>query len=139
MAEWLVLDTSVLVPAERGAVTFQSLAEAEPESSPAISVITVCELLHGYHRAQTPRRRQKRERFIRGLLARLEVISFDLAVAREHARIWADLAERGKVIGPHDLIIAATAIARRAPLATLNVREFRHVKGLSLIPVPLIS
>jgi len=60
------------------------------------------------------------------------VLPFDLEVAREHAKIWADLTERGEMIGPYDLIIAATAVVHRAPLATLNYREFQKVRGLDV-------
>ena len=62
----------------------------------------------------------------------LEVFPFDLRLAREHARIWAGLAERGQMIGPFDLIIAATALAYRVPLATLNDREFRKIENLEM-------
>jgi predicted nucleic acid-binding protein len=36
------------------------------------------------------------------------------------------------MIGPYDLLIAATALAYRVPLATLNDREFRKVAGLEV-------
>ena len=36
----------------------------------------------------------------------------------------------GKPIGPHDALIAATALAHGATLVTRNLREFRRVKGL---------
>jgi predicted nucleic acid-binding protein len=42
------------------------------------------------------------------------------------------LAERGQMIGPFDLIIAATALAYRVPLATLNDREFRKIENLEM-------
>lgn len=66
------------------------------------------------------------------LLEEMPVLPFDLEVARVHAQIWAELAERGEIIGPYDLIIAATALAHRAPLATLNYREFQKVRGLDV-------
>ncbi len=62
-----------------------------------------------------------------------ELLPLDLAVAREHARIWAGLAEQGEIIGPYDLIIAATAVAHKSPLATLNFREFQKVEGLDVL------
>jgi predicted nucleic acid-binding protein len=37
------------------------------------------------------------------------------------------------MIGPHDLIVAATALQRRWAVATFNAREFRHVPGLEVI------
>jgi tRNA(fMet)-specific endonuclease VapC len=66
-------------------------------------------------------------------LAELEIVSFDLRLAREHAALWAGLAQRGQVIGPYDLMIAATALAYRVPLATLNDREFSKIEGLEVL------
>jgi predicted nucleic acid-binding protein len=37
------------------------------------------------------------------------------------------------MIGPHDLIVAATAAHRRWAVGTFNAAEFRHVKGLQII------
>lgn len=36
------------------------------------------------------------------------------------------------VIGPNDLVIAATALTHNAILVTNNCREFMHVKGLQI-------
>ncbi len=130
MGELLLLDTSVLIATERGQLSPDALSKVQPGARLSVSVITVSELLHGVHRAKTRWQRQSRQRFLTALLAELEILSFDLSVAREHARIWAELAERGENIGPYDLIIAASALSHGAALATLNYREFRKVKGL---------
>ncbi len=135
MGTFLVVDTSVLVATERGRIPLDTLHQIRPGARPVVSAITVSELLHGYHRAQPESRRLSRERFIAALLSELEVLPLDLAVAREHARIWAGLAEQGEIIGPYDLIIAATAVAYKSPLATLNFREFQKVEGLEVLPL----
>jgi tRNA(fMet)-specific endonuclease VapC len=54
-------------------------------------------------------------------------------VARIHARIWAQLTASGLMAGPHDLIVAATALQRRWAVATFNAREFRRVRGLEVV------
>ena len=105
-----------------------------------MSVITVAELLQGQHRPRTDRQRRSGGSFISDALARLTLLSVDLAVAHAHARVWADLAGRGEIIGPYDLIIAATALAHGAALATLNFREFQRVEGLDVRAVrPLLT
>lgn len=48
-----------------------------------------------------------------------------------HARIRSEMEAEGKPIGPNDLLIAATAMARGAILVTHNTGEFRRVRGLS--------
>ena len=48
------------------------------------------------------------------------------------ARIRAQLEAEGRVIGPNDLLIAATTVARGATLIAGNVREFQRVPGLDV-------
>jgi tRNA(fMet)-specific endonuclease VapC len=60
------------------------------------------------------------------------VLAFDLPVAREHARIWAELAGTDQSIGVRDAMIAATAIAHDFSVLTYNVREFSRVPGLEV-------
>ena len=53
--------------------------------------------------------------------------------AREHfARVKCDLMNRGQMIGPMDLLIAAHALSLGATLVTNNQREFKRVKGLKI-------
>ncbi len=54
------------------------------------------------------------------------------AVARLSAA-FADLVREGTVIGPHDLLIGATALAQGYLLATLNRKEFSRVAGLGFV------
>lgn len=66
------------------------------------------------------------------MLDRFPILSIDLATARSHARLWAELAAEGRLIGPHDIWLAAACIAHGLALATINVREFRRVRGLEI-------
>ncbi len=52
-----------------------------------------------------------------------------------HAEIWADLSERGQVIGAHDLWVAATALANGLGVATRNASEFSRVAGLRVVSI----
>lgn len=52
--------------------------------------------------------------------------------AKAAARIRADLESRGLPIGPYDVLIAATALARGAILVTHNTVELSRVAGLRL-------
>lgn len=118
---------------ERRAAGVGTLLERAGDERVAISAVTASELLHGAHRADGAQRRARRERFVEAVLAAVAVYPFDLAAARIHARIWADLAAAGRRIGAHDLIIAATALAHDLPLATSNAGEFGRVEGLRLV------
>lgn len=53
--------------------------------------------------------------------------------AYHHARIWSELESAGKMIGPYDLIVAATALERDSQVATFNRRHFARVKGLKVV------
>ncbi|HEX7387187.1 MAG TPA: type II toxin-antitoxin system VapC family toxin [Castellaniella sp.] len=63
-------------------------------------------------------------------LAPLTILAFDGACAAHAARIRATLESSGTPIGPHDTLIAATALQHQAVLVTRNVREFSRVPGL---------
>ena len=55
---------------------------------------------------------------------------FDDACAQHYGLIRADLARSGNLIGPNDLLIAATARAHDLTLVTHNKKEFGRVVGL---------
>ena len=60
----------------------------------------------------------------------MDVLNIDLATARSHAQLWAELAARGELIGAHDLWLAAACLGRGLAIATANTREFERVPGL---------
>ena len=125
----ILIDTSVLIGQERGRLNLEStLADRDEESF--LSVVTASELLHGIHRAGDPAIRTKRSAFVEAILARFPLLEIDLATARVHAQIGADLSRSGTLIGPNDLWFAATCIAHGLSIATGNVREFNRVPGL---------
>jgi predicted nucleic acid-binding protein len=127
-----LIDSSVLIASERGQFDLEAALAAQAEEQFAISAITASELLHGLYRAKTAAQRNRREAFLEGLLAKLPVIPFDLIVARIHARVWAQLAAKGVTVGPHDLLIAATALATDSTVATRDERSFPRIPGLSI-------
>lgn len=65
-----------------------------------------------------------------GILVRFPVVEFGLEAARVHARLWAELLGCGEIVGAHDLIIGATAIAMDFQVATVNARDFKRIPGL---------
>ena len=128
----VVLDTSVIVAAERSAGDFAGFLESLGEEPLAIAAITASELLHGCLRARDAAVRARRGAFVDALLDTIPVLPFGLPEARRHADLWAELVRRGTMIGPHDLLVGATALAHGHALATLNRREFGRVPGLLL-------
>ncbi len=128
----VVIDTAVLIAAERGTFDFNAFLTSLGDEPVALAAITASELLHGVARARIAAIRTKRAAYVEGILANIPVLPFGLAEARLHATLWATLAEKGRVIGAHDMLIAATALAIGSSVATLNRDEFRRVPALKL-------
>jgi tRNA(fMet)-specific endonuclease VapC len=143
-----VLDTTVFIELERamrGLPVAQAMTEAAQRleaqlgenEEVAISAITASELLHGVHRAMEEHR-GRREAFVEAVLAAFPALSFDLLVARVHARVWAGLASSGTEVGAHDRLVAATAISAGWRVGTANIRHFNHIPGLDVVSVQII-
>lgn len=128
-----LIDSSVLIAAERQTLDLETAMAAHADEPVAIAAITASELLHGVQRAASPAQRQRRETFVERLLAVLPVFPFDLVTARIHASLWASLAAKGASVGPHDLLIAATAIASGYRVATRDRRSFGRIPGLEVV------
>jgi tRNA(fMet)-specific endonuclease VapC len=128
----ILIDTSVLVDAERDS---RVLDQLPADAQHSISVITVSELLHGVHRAAPDRVRIRRQVVVEALLGAIEQLPITSHIARLHAQIWAELQAKGEIIGAHDLWIAATALAHGLTLATANAGEFERVPALDLLAI----
>lgn len=120
------------------AVSWRLARELGADEEVAIAAITASELLQGVHRA-TAEHRARREAFVEGVLEYFPAVPFDLRCARVHSRIWADLAAAGADTGPHDRLIAATALAYGWRLATANLRHFQAVQGLEVVELKVSS
>lgn len=131
----VIIDTNLLVAGEKADFDLTAFVQALEPDEVAIAAITVAELLHGVERAVTPRIKEARTQYVEGILDAFPILSYGVAEAREHARIWAHMTSRGTLIGAHDFIVAATALAVGFAVATLNQREFERVPGLLLAPV----
>jgi tRNA(fMet)-specific endonuclease VapC len=127
----VIIDTSVLIALERDSRQIDSIVEGREDEGFGLSVITVSELLHGVHRADSEKRRLKREAFVEKVIEVFPIYPFDLHAARIYARIWAQLAKRGINIGAHDLMIASTCISLGFSVITSDVRDYGKIEGLT--------
>jgi len=128
----ILIDSDVIIQAERGIFDLDAWLVSQPDEEFKLATITVAELWHGVERA-TEIHRPRRKLFVERILANFEFVPYSGQAAFEHARIWARLESSGKVIGPHDLILAAIALHTGSAVATFNVRHFSVVKGLKVI------
>lgn len=128
----MILDADLLIANERGVFDLESWLIAQPRGRFELAAITVAELWHGLERA-TGKYKARRQAYIETVLATFPVIPYTDLTARIHARLWATLESSGKMIGYHDLIVAATAIERGSAVASFNLRHFSAIKGLKVI------
>lgn len=128
----VILDTSVLIDIERGKLNIENFIKGRENERFGISVITISELLHGVHRADSEKRRLKREAYVEKIIETFPIYYFDLSAARIYARVWANLAKKGVNVGAHDLMIASTAISISFSVLTSDVRDYGKIKGLTV-------
>jgi tRNA(fMet)-specific endonuclease VapC len=144
-----LLDTTVFIDLERAVRRLppgSALAEVSkrleeqlgPDEEVGIAAITASELLHGVHRA-TPGHRARREAFVEAVLSAFPPLPFGLLAARSHARIWAELAAAGHDVGPHDRLVAATAMTAGWRVGTANLRHFDRIAGLDILAITFAS
>ena len=124
----VLLDTSTLVRYLRGVQPVVERMQASPRNGLAMPAIVAYELEYGTLLSSAQRRTK-----VEVLFRHIPSVPFDLQAARAAADIRADLERDGQTIGPMDLLIAGTAVSRKAALVTANAREFSRVKGLRLL------
>ncbi len=128
MAAQYLLDSKILIAGLKGEPKslLTRLAGLAAERF-YISSVVLGEMLTGVVKSTNPvDRRASLDIITRGMNS----LSYDEHDAEVYAAIRAALEKKGAPIGPHDLQIAAQAVARDLVLVTANLREFRRVPGL---------
>jgi tRNA(fMet)-specific endonuclease VapC len=128
------LDTNVIVGLMNGrppALRVRFEAERLTGSRLALPVAALFELRFGAANSDRP---EANARVLERMIGEgIEVLNFDADDAADAGEIRAYLRARGTSIGPYDILIAAQARRRGAPLVTGNVREFQRVPGLMVM------
>ncbi len=106
------------------------IATASPGSVCLCSLV-IGELIYGALRGG-PAHQAKNLTLIASLRQQFMSLPFDDRAAEQYGKIRAHLASMGTLIGPNDLIIAATGLAHGCTLVTHNTGEFSRVPGLLL-------
>ena len=124
-----VLDSNTISYYFRGNPQIVSRLQALRPADIGVPAIVEYELRYGLLR-MPPEAAAPRLTALTVLLRPMQSLPFDGECAAHAARIRAGLEAVGTPIGPHDILIAATALRHRATLVTRNVREFSRVPGL---------
>jgi predicted nucleic acid-binding protein len=125
----IILDTNVISALMHEAVDASVLhwLDGQPRESIWTSAITILELRFGLEIMPQGRRRAARaealERLVNEKLER-RIAPFDTEAAEHTALLTAARQRRGEPRDMRDSMIAGIALARRATLATRNVRHF---------------
>lgn len=124
-----LLDSCICIDFIRGNMPYAyNLLRKSNPSQFGISSIVEAELRTGAEKSANPHRnRLVTETFLKPF----KILSFDSRCAIEYARIRTYLENNGMKIGANDMLIAATALANNAILATNNIKEFKRIPGLS--------
>jgi tRNA(fMet)-specific endonuclease VapC len=123
-----LLDTPICIDYLKGVFpALKTRLESHTPATVAIPAIVKAELYFGANKSQN---REKTLKVLDAFLAPMAILPFGDEESILYARIRADMESKGQSIGPNDLLIAATALARGAILVTHNVTEFKRVNGL---------
>jgi tRNA(fMet)-specific endonuclease VapC len=133
----IILDSSIIIAAERRGHTVLEILEqvkaVQGETEVGVSVVTIAELVHGAYRTQSEAQRQRRLEFIERLASDVPVHPVTLAIARLAGRIEGQQEAIGVQFALADLLIGTTALHFGYEVATLNLRDFERIPGLSVI------
>jgi tRNA(fMet)-specific endonuclease VapC len=133
----IILDSSIIIAAERRGHTVLEILEqvkvVQGETEVGVSVVTIAELVHGAYRTKSEAQRQRRLEFIERLSSDVPVHPVTLAIARQAGRIEGQQEAIGVQFALADLLIGTTALHLGYEVATLNLRDFERIPGLSVI------
>ena len=116
----LILDTGVLVAAERGKLDLSSVVQASDDVT--VAAIGIAEYLAGVYLADTDARRATRRAFLERILEVVPVEDYTPDIAEHHAFLLAHVRRMGHKRGAHDLVVAATARSTGRVIVTTDDR-----------------
>ena len=94
-----------------------------------IPSIVKAELLYGAEKSQ---QKAKNLSTIKLFLEPFEIVPFDEECSIVYSKIRSAMELKGMMMGPNDIIIAATVLAKNGVLVTNNTNKFEKVKNLKL-------
>lgn len=122
-----VLDTNTLIYffKDMGNVADNLLSKKPGDIG--IPAIVLYELELGIAKSAAPKKRAMQ---LDKLIDTVQILGFSTPEAKASAQIRATLEKQGTPIGPHDTLIAGTALANQGTLVTHNTGEFKRIKKL---------
>jgi tRNA(fMet)-specific endonuclease VapC len=126
VARRVILDTGILIAIERGRLDVDAVLGVDDA---AIAAITAMELLVGVERADETHRQARAIR-VEAILSSLPVESYNVGVARVHARLAAEAMAQGRARSANEMIAATAASTSRVLLTTDASAGFDQLTGV---------
>lgn len=129
-----MLDTNVLSELLRPEADGRVVAFIAAQADPVVSVAAFHELVYGVELLPAGARRARLSAGIEGFRRRFRerTVAIDTDIAETAAWLRADEQRSGFVLHTMDALIAASAIAASARLATRNIKDFERL-GIELV------
>jgi predicted nucleic acid-binding protein len=127
----LVVDTDVVSYIFKGHPSAEVFLDIIEDNEPVISFMTRAELRLGARAANWGPRRMAT---LEDHLARYGICFTDEELCNLWAEVMLDALRSGHSINGQDAWIAATALYLNAPLVTNNVKHYKHLRGLTVLP-----
>jgi tRNA(fMet)-specific endonuclease VapC len=124
-----ILDTNTLIYFFKGMGNVSIRLLKTPPRSIGIPTVVLFELEVGIAKSSSPKKRRLQ---LENLMATVNILPFGHKEVKLAAAIRVDLENRGKPIGPYDVLIAGTALANKGVLITHNTSEFERIEGLQI-------
>ena len=124
-----VLDTNTLIYFFKGLASVSNQLLETPPNEIGIPTIVLFELEVGIRKSSSPHKRKAR---LQEFISLITIIPFGYDEEKCAADIRVKLEKQGVPIGPYDILIAASAMAKNCTLITHNIREFDRIKGLKI-------
>lgn len=133
----LILDSSILIAAERRGHTVRQILEQIladcGQVDIGLSVVSIAELIHGAHRAKADVDRRRRLAFVERLCSDVPVHPVTIETARMVGQIEGEQGGKGIAIPFEDLVIGVTALQLGFDVATANIRHFQLIPNLKVV------
>ena len=91
----------------------------------AVSAVTEYEVLIGSNAEQ--------DVFWNSFFEQITVLPFDKVTNKTAVKIFRQMKSKNKLIAIPDILIGATAMTHKIPIATLNKKHFERIEGLEII------
>lgn len=128
----ILLDTSAIIGLAGNKKWIVDILEKYSKEDLFISVITIAEIKTG--KLLSKNKNEAVSEFLNKSINQrlISVINIDQTIAEKFAKLQSQLSNKGLLLSPFDGLIAASALCRKARLATSD-DDFSRVKGLKTI------